>query len=432
MTTTSKIRAAFYPPWVNRTFVLVWSARVSMSAGRALAGVIVPIYLAELGLSGLRLGELFVLVALVSAVTSTLIGLASDRIGRKPFLVVLPILTACAAVTFASVRSIPVLFIAAAAGSFGRGAGAGAGAIGPYQPAELALVTEVTPAASRNSAFGRLQFGSSAGAVVGSLLAMLAHAHTLNPQAAEGAFRAAFIATAAVSLAAAALATLITEPKRPAPVRAQRRRFSMPSRSRALLVRLWASNSVNGLAIGMIGPFLTYWFYRRYGVGSAEIGLLYAGVNVISMTSTLSAAGLARRWGIVRTVATVRVLTAILIVPMVLAPTFLLAGITYMVRMVVQRAGMPLRQSYVLAMADPDERSSVAALSNLPSQVAMGLSPLASGYMLDEVSLSIPFEIASLLQLINGIMYWYFFRNMPPADELPADSGLTPGVDEGA
>jgi predicted MFS family arabinose efflux permease len=103
---------------------------------------------------------------------------------------------------------------------------------------------------------------------------------------------------------------------------------------------------------------------------------------------------------------------------MVLAPTFIFAGVVYVVRMVIQRAGMPLRQSYVLAMADPEERSSVAGLSNVPSQIAMGLSPLAAGYMLDEVSLSIPFEIAGALQLLNGAMYWYFFHNMPPSEEI--------------
>ncbi len=412
------VRGIIRPAWANRTFNLVWYARTSMSAGRALAGIIVPLYLAALGFSGLALGELFVSVALVSAVISALTGFLSDRIGRKPFLIALPLLTGAAAIVFATIRSFPVLFVAAAVGSFGRGAGAGAGAIGPYQPAEFALVTEVTPAHARNAAFGRLQFGSSFGALVGSLLAMLAHVQKMSPEAAQGAFRLAFIATACVSLAAGALALWITEPPVPAGLTRPRGRPRLPVKSRKLLMRLWAANSVNGLAIGMIGPFLTYWFYRRYGVGPTQIGLLYAAVNALSMTSALSAAGLARRWGLVRTVTTVRILTALLITPMVLAPTFIFAGVVYVVRMVIQRAGMPLRQSYVLAMADPEERSSVAGLSNVPSQIAMGLSPLAAGYMLDEVSLSIPFEIAGALQLLNGAMYWYFFHNMPPSEEI--------------
>ncbi|MGC8464239.1 MAG: MFS transporter [Acidimicrobiales bacterium] len=396
---------------------------MSMSAGRSLAGVVAPLYLAALGFGGLELGELFVGVALASAVLSSAVGLLSDRLGRKPFLIVFPVLTAGAAVVFASVRSVPVLFVAAALGSFGRGSGAGAGAIGPYQPAESALVTEDTPAEWRNSAFGRLQFGSSFGALAGSLLAMLAGSRHVRSEAALATFRSSFVAIAAVSLVAGVLALWMTEPERPASSQRTGWRPRLPVRSRGLLVRLAATNSVNGLAVGMIGPFLTYWFYRRFGVGAGEIGLLYAVVNAVSMSSALSASGLARRWGLVRTVAVVRALTALLVLPLVLAPSFVLAGVAYALRMVVQRAGMPLRQSYVVAMADPEERSSVAALSNLPSQVLMGFSPLASGYLLDDVSLSLPFELAGLLQLVNAAMYWYFFRQLPPAEEVAQRAG---------
>lgn len=424
------LRDALRPPWASRTLTLVWSARVSISAGRALAGVVAPLYLAALGFRGLELGELFVGVALASAVLSAGVGLLSDRVGRKPFLIVFPMLTAAAAVVFATVQSVPVLFVAAALGSFGRGSGAGAGAVGPYQPAESALVTEIVPSEWRNSAFGRLQFGSSLGALAGSLLALLAGGPRARPEAALATFRPAFVAIAAVSLAAGVLALWMTEPARPERAARSGGRPRLPVNSRSLLVRLAATNSVNGLAVGMIGPFLTYWFYRRFGAGAGEIGLLYAVVNAVSMSSALSASGLARRWGLVRTVAVVRALTAVLILPLVLAPSFVLAGVAYALRMVVQRAGMPLRQSYVVAMADPEERSSVAALSNVPSQVVMGLSPLASGYLLEDVSLSLPFEIAGFLQLVNAGMYWYFFRSMPPVEELPRDVPLSPEHDE--
>lgn len=416
--TVDKLRSVVRPPWATRTLTLVWSARVSMSAGRALAGIVVPLYLAALGFSGLELGELFVAVALASAVMSAVVGIASDRVGRKPFLILFPVLTCAAALVFATVHAVPVLFVAAAAGSFGRGSGAGAGAVGPYQPAESALVTEITPSRWRNSAFGRLQFGSSFGALAGSLLALLVGGDHPSPSEALPVFRTAFVAIAVVSLVAAVLALWMIEPARSERQAGARRRSRLPVKSRSLLLHLAATNSVNGLAVGMLGPFVTYWLYRRFGAGPGEIGLLYAAVNAASMSSALSAAGLARRWGLVRTVAVVRALTALLIVPMVLAPTFVLAGLAYTVRMVVQRAGLPLRQSYVVAMADPEERSSVAALSNVPSQVLMGMSPLASGYLLDDVSLSLPFEIAGILQLVNAAMYWLFFRHLPPEEEV--------------
>ncbi len=410
-----------------------------MSAGRALAGVITPVYLALEGFSALRLSLFVVAVALTSAVLSAVVGVAADRLGRKVFLVVFPLLTAGAGVAFAFDRDTVVLFALGALGSFGRGSGAGVGAVGPYQPAESALVTDTVAPAVRNTAFGRLAFASSLGALGGGLLALLVTVVRASPAAAIGAYRPAYLATAAVSVVAGLLALGLRDPHRPsspvpvsgqepgmapapgrrAPVRPGRSHhvLQMPRRSGWLLRRLWVTNTFNGLAVGMFGPFITYWFFIRFGAGPARIGVLFAIINALTLVSALSAAGLARRWGLVRTVSVVRSAQALLLVPLALSPGFAFAGVVYAVRMLVQRVGLPLRQSYVLAMADPDERASVAALSNLPSQLAMSASPLLSGYLYDEVSLALPFELSALLQGANAASFWLFFRRRPPADE---------------
>ena len=404
----------------NRNLAIVVAARTLMSASRALAGVVVPVYLAVIGFSALQLGELAVAVGIATAVLSTAIGLVSDRVGRKPFLVTVPLLAAVAGIAFAFSRSPAVLFLAASVGSFGRGAGAGAGMVGPYQPAEQALVTEITPPVRRNIAFGRLAFASSVGALIGGPLALLAGQAGPGGEAATAAFRLPFLATAVLAAAAGVLALGLREPRHVPSADGRGRGLRLPRRSMPLLLRLWATNSVNGLAVGMFGPFVTYWFFRRYGVGPGQIGVLFAVINAATAASTLTAAGFARRWGLVRTVTMVRVIQAVLLVPMVMAPTFVAAGAVYLVRMIVQRIGMPLRQSYVLAMADPGERAAVGALSNLPSQATMAVAPLAAGYLFDEVSLSLPFVIAGALQLANAALYWGFFRGLPPEEEVAA------------
>lgn len=426
-----RARSAVHPDWANRNFEVVLLARVSMSAGRALAGVVAPIYLALEGFSAFRLAEYVMVVALASAVLSSVIGLRSDQVGRKVFLVVVPLLTAVAGAGFAFSRSIVLLFVLGALGSFGRGAGAGAGAVGPYQPAESAFVAEGVDARYRNAAFGRLASGSALGATVGGLLALLVPDGRVSAAAATAVYRPAFLAISAVSLLAGLVALALDEPRSK---RAQHcgegsarrpRGTRFPHRSRWLLYRLWVTNTANGLAVGMFGPFVTYWFFRRFGAGPSRIGVLFAVINVLTMASSLSAAGLARRWGLVRTISAVRTLQALLLVPMALSPYFSLAGAIYLVRMVVQRIGLPLRQSYAIALADPKERASVAALSNLPSQLAMAASPLLSGYLFDEVSLSMPFEVAAFLQFLNASSFWAFFRRAPPEEERdkPSDKG---------
>lgn len=449
-----------------------------MSVGRALAGVAAPIYLALEGFSAFELSLYIVVVALSSAVLSTVVGLTSDKVGRRPYLIAVPLLTAGAAVGFAFTASAPVLFVLGALGSFGRGAGAGAGGAGPYQPAESAFVTEDLPAERRNAGFGRLTFGSSAGATVGSLLAMLVSSTHVHAGAATDAFRPAFLAVASTAALSGLVAVALVEPRRrprgrhggaepeeaPVPaleaglepdepalvpvwgitsprrgargadqlvcqpgVQTARRRLKahLPVRSRWLVYRLLTTNLLNGMAVGMFGPFITYWFFRKFGVGAGEVGTLYAIINAATMVSSLSAAGLARRWGLVRTVVVVRTAQALLLVPMALAPTFSLAAGTYFVRMLVQRIGLPLRQSYAIALAHPDERSSVAAISNVPSQLVQAGSPLLTGYLFDEVSLSLPFELASALQLASAVTFWGFFRNHPPEEERrqPANPG---------
>ena len=395
-----------------------------MSCGRALAGVVTPIYLALEGFSAFEISVYVVVVSLASAGMSTLIGASADRIGRKPFMVGLPLLTAGAAVVYAITALHPVLFLAGALGSFGRGAGAGAGAVGPYQPAESAFATDSVAAEHRNSMFGRLAFASSAGATAGGLLALLVTSSHVHGAAATVTFRASFVAIAVVSALAGIIAVGLEEPAR-TPRKAGQHHLHWPRRSSWLVYRLWITNSFNGAAIGMLGPFLTYWFFRRYGVGAAEVGVLYSVVNALTMASSLSASGLAKRYGLVRTSAVMRTAQALLIVPMVLAPNFELAGAVYLVRMVTQRISLPLRQSYTLGLAEPEERAAVAAISNLPSQLAMSSSPLLTGYLFDEVSLNLPFEVAALLQLVNAGLWWRLFKDHPPEEE------RSPGGDAG-
>jgi MFS family permease len=415
-----------------------------MSATRALAGVLVPLYLVLIGYSAIELGMLFVVVAITSAVLSSLVGLLSDRIGRKPFLVALPLFAALAALTFALTRNTAVLFAVAALGSFGRGAGAGAGMIGPYQPAEQALLADAAPPRARNDIFGRMGFFSSLGALIGGgpLAALPDLLPTLRIGATEmEGYRIAFYIMAALAVVAALIVLPIAETRparvqrptpptgEPAAPRSWNPLRGVSSASWPILLRLWATNSVNGLAIGFFGPFITYWFYARYGAGPATIGALYTIVNLTALASNLYAPRLANRLGLVRAITWSRAFQAILMIPMVLAPTFWMAGAIYLVRMQAQRIALPLRQSYVMAVVPPKERGAVGALSNLPTQVTSAVTPALTGYIFTNISLALPFEIGAALQGLNALMFYYFFHDVRPPEERDAAREAVPTPD---
>ncbi len=405
-----RLLGAVIPPWMNRNLRLILATRMTMSVGRAILSIVTALYLAALGFSGLEIGALFVGVTFASAVMSSAVGFLSDRLGRKPFLVAVPLIAAAASGLYTTTRAAPVLFVCAALGSFGRGAGAGGGNIGPYQPAESAFIAEDVPPTKRVDAFGRVAFTSVLGGLFGGLLAQLVSAGPhISAAAALGAYRPAFAAAAVLFLFGGLLSLWLTEPpgdhRRTSPGGSRR----WPRRSWPALWRLWVTNGTNGVAMGLYAPFMSYWMYRRYGVGASQIGLLFAVVNVGSLAATLVAPAIGSRFGTVRAITSVRMLGGLLILPMVLAPTFWAAGAAYFVRMLAQRVGMPLRLSFVQDLADPAERATVAALANVPAQVTMAGGQTLAGYLFDEVSLSAPFEIAAVFQCANAALYGVLF-----------------------
>jgi predicted MFS family arabinose efflux permease len=135
------------------------------------------------------------------------------------------------------------------------------------------------------------------------------------------------------------------------------------------------------------------------------------------MFGNLGAARFAARLGLVRAITISRTLQAVLIIPMVFAPNFWIAGGIYLLRMLAQRVGLPLRQSYVLGVVRPEERGTVGALSNLPSQVTSAASPTLAGYLFDHVALALPFEIGAILQGVNTLVFYLFFRHLQPPEE---------------
>lgn len=200
-------------------------------------------------------------------------------------------------------------------------------------------------------------------------------------------------------------------------VEKQRGTFGMSSNSWYMIVRFMITNSANGLAIGMLGSFLVYWFYRRYGVDAGQIGLLFFIINLAAALPYLLAGRLAHRLGAVNTVVITRAVSVVLLAVMALMPSYFLAALLYLIRMIFNTLSNPVRQSYLMGVIPPRERARAAGLSNLPSQVTAAIGPYIAGYLIQMISLDLPLEISALFMGINTVLYWAFFRNIHPPEE---------------
>ena len=420
---------------MNRDLGLLFASRALRSFAQGYMAVIIPMYIAILGYGAVELGILSAVSSIVSATLALSVGVLADRFGRKLFMILISLMMAISGLVFAASHAFVVIALAAALGTFGGGGGAGrGGAWGPFYPAAQALLAEHSLALERTAVFGVLSFVGVMAGALGSLAAYLPQLL----QAAAGftllqGYEALFLVTAAIGLAMALVVIPMRETRAlpdPASVRPKPSPSSMPAdamrwglspKTWKIVARFMLTNTVNGFAIGMVGPFLVYWFYRRYGATAGQLGSLLFVINLVSALPFLAAGRLALRFGSVSIVVFTRLIGCTMLAAMALMPSFWLAAVIYALRTVFNTLSVPVRQSYLMGIIEPAERASAAGFSNSPAQVGTALSPFLAGYLMEHVWLGLPLEGGAVLQTVNALLYWFFFRDLRPPEELKLD-----------
>ena len=93
------------------------------------------------------------------------------------------------------------------------------------------------------------------------------------------------------------------------------------------------------------------------------MGAIFFWANILAGISALSAASIAKRIGLIRTMVFTHIPSNILLMLVPLMPTLPLAILVLMARFAISQMDVPTRQSYVMAVVDPDERSAAAGVT---------------------------------------------------------------------
>jgi MFS family permease len=395
----------------------LYAGRALRSLSTAFLTVVFPLYLAQSGYSASKIGVVLSLSAALNIALVAAVGLLADRYGRRMVLIGLSTLSALAGITLAlTSAALPLLVVASGLGGVGRGGGAGSGGgWGPVLPVEQPLVAA---SARENStlAFGRLSFIGVMASAVGSLIAAVPAYLLVRGVPLAAGYRLLFGLSGALSVGLIAVSVPIRDHRadpssEPPP--------AIPLRS--LLGRLGLTNALNGFGFGFLGPLLTYWFYRRYGMGAAELAVLYTVVNLITAVPYLASSLLVERIGQVRTVVVTRIAGVLALAVMPFMPSAAWAGAMYALRMGLNSLGMPARQSFSMDAAQDRYRSRVAAFSSLPSQVTSMISPAVGGAVMGEF-LNFPIFGAAFFMLLNGITYYLAFAHSERSPRVAAQS----------
>ncbi len=99
-------------------------------------------------------------------------------------------------------------------------------------------------------------------------------------------------------------------------------------------------------------------------------------------------------------------------------PTLPLAVFVLLVRFSISQMDVPTRQSYVMAVVSPDERSAAAGITGVARTLGAAVSPLFAGLLLSRPSLiNAPFYIAGALKIAYDLLLYKQFVAVEASEE---------------
>ena len=89
----------------------------------------------------------------------------------------------------------------------------------------------------------------------------------------------------------------------------------------------------------------------------------------------------------------------------------------YLLREFLVEMDVPTRQSYVLAVVEPNERTIASGITNLTRSVAWAVGPTLAGYAMRTLALSTPLFIGGGLKIVYDCWLYAGFRHLKPPEE---------------
>jgi MFS family permease len=98
-----------------------------------------------------------------------------------------------------------------------------------------------------------------------------------------------------------------------------------------------------------------------------------------------------------------------------------------LLRFSISQMDVPTRQSYLMSVVSPDERSAAAGITGIARSIGASLSPVLAGTMMSISSLfSAPFFLAGGLKVVYDLLLYRNFKSLHPEEEVslsPAKKG---------
>ena len=395
---------------------LIFTCAGLRGAAISLSSIVLTLHLSLQGFSSTTVACVIALGLAGCAVGILFASLYADKIGRRKTVALNGFLMAAGGVVFACTANHAVILSAAFIGmvnGMGRDRGMGL-------TVEQAMVPHIAGDHDRTKTFAWYNLTVDASSAVGALLAFLpsilrqsGHWSPLDS------YRWTWVLYSVLCLGAALLALRLSTVVEIG----DRALFSKENRalspiSKAKVYRFAALSGIDSLGGGFLtNALISFWFFKRFGVDEVFLAPLFFAARIANGLSHLGAAWLAKRIGLINTMVFTHLPSSLLLMTVPFMPSLAIAAALFIVRELLVEMDVPTRQSYIMAIVKPEERTAAAGITNLTRSTAWAVSPMLAAPLMGALTLSAPLIIGPGLKVIYDVMLYRLFRHIKPPEE---------------
>lgn len=372
--------------------------------------IVLPVYWHGAGYSVIDIGLFYSVALLGSSTLSLAIGRYIDHLGRKRLLIVSSILWVVTTPLLLSTKSVVLIIVVMLFGSISPTGKE----IGLYLGVEQAMLSRLFSGQARTNTyawFNLVGYSATAlGALAASAIGISTAAANIDSTVFSGVILA-YTAAGVLQLVLYALLTPVVEVSGPTASTSSH----VPDPSvRRLIRRLSALFTLDAFSAGLIiQGILVYWFRVRYHIDLTQLGLIFFGTNTLSALSSLAAARLAQRFGLLNTMVFTHLPSNVLLMLVPLSPNAGLAAVILLFRHLLSQMDVPTRQAYSMAMVDAPDRAYLAAWTNGARSLGTGATPVLSGALLATPLTSLPLLLSGGLKIVYDVALYATFKKVP-------------------
>lgn len=387
----------------RRSMVILFLTMFIVMVGFGVIMPILPFFAESMGASATQLGLLFASYSVVQFIFSPIWGQMSDRVGRKPVILVGLVGFGISFMLFGMATSLWMLFAARILGGILSAA---------TLPTVMAYIADTTSAEQRGSGMGVLGaamgMGVTFGPVIGGFLGERSPSLPF--------FFSGFLALAVAVFAFFLLPESLSQARRQKAKAIRHRRSSMVEVLTALsgplgflLVLAFLASFASANLEGTFALFSEV----HLGFGESEMGLVFGVMGVVmALTQGLMVGRFINRWGEERMIQ-VGLISSALGFFSLLTTSSLIGVLIVMAVMGLGNAAMrPAVNSLASKLVAPDEQGSAMGVVNSYNSLGRIFGPIVGGVLFDTLGYQWPYIFGGLVFMLTfGGSFFLFNRN---------------------